>query len=217
YGLAAAILLLADAATFSRGGYLGLFAGLVLAVILAWPKLKKTPKILAAGLSVILASILIIPNPVSQRYFSSFDLKEGSNEGRIEMWQKATKVILKNPLSGVGIGNYPLEIQPGATYRDPIYAHNTYLDIAAESGVLSALAFLGILIFATRSLLKKGREGLIFLAGAMSLTIFAIHSLVETAIYSPVVLTLFLFIVSFSNRAGKNEPDKNVGGEILSQ
>jgi len=217
YGLAAAILLLADAATFSRGGYLGLFAGLVLAVIFAWPKLKKAPKILAAGLAVILAAILLIPNPVSQRYFSSFDLKEGSNEGRIEMWQKASKIILENPLSGVGIGNYPLEIRPEAVYRDPIYAHNTYLDIAAESGVLSALAFLGILIFATRSLLKKGREGLIFLAGAMSLTIFAIHSLVETAIYSPVVLTLFLFIVSFSNNEGKGEPNKSAGAEILSQ
>ncbi|MEK7598131.1 MAG: O-antigen ligase family protein [Patescibacteria group bacterium] len=215
YSLALVILLLADAATFSRGGYLGLFAGLVLAITLSWPRLKKVPKVLAAGLAVLLAVILIIPNPVSKRYFSSFDLKEGSNEGRMEMWQKAVSIALNNPLNGVGIGNYPLEIKPGASYRDPIYAHNTYLDIAAETGILSTLAFLGILIFAIKSFLKKSRESLIFLASAISLTIFAIHSLVETAIYSPVVLTLFLIIVSFSNAEEKNKPDKNFGAYVL--
>ena len=199
YGSALAILLLCDAATFSRGGYLGLFVGLVLAVILSWHKLKHAYKLSAVILTIGLILILLIPNPVSHRYLSSFNLKEGSNKGRIETWQKAKEVIFDNPGIGVGIGNYPLEIKPTADYREPIYAHNAYLDIAAETGIPSSFVFIGILTTAILTFLKKARENLIFLAGAISLVIFSIHSLVETAIYSPVVLTLLLIIISFSN------------------
>lgn len=203
YGIASVILLLADAATFSRGGYLGLFAGLVLALILSWNKLEKSYKLSIILLALISVTILIIPSPVSQRYFSSFNLNEGSNKGRIETWRKAEEVIFDNPLIGVGIGNYPLEIKPTADYREPIYAHNAYLDIAAETGILNSLVFIGILTTAISTFFKKSRKNLLFLAGAISLVIFSIHSLVETAIYSPVVLTLLLIIISFSNQNEK--------------
>jgi len=205
YGIASALLLLTDATTFSRGGYLGLFAGALMVMIPFWNKAKNTQKITAGIIVVFFALMLIIPNPVSNRYFSSFNLKEGSNKGRIETWGRAEKIIFDNPAIGVGIGNYPLEIKSAANYREPIYAHNTYLDIAAETGIFNALIFIGILFAAIQSFLKKSKENIIFLAGAASLVIFSIHSLVETAIYSPVVLTLLLLIISFSSLEEKYE------------
>ena len=72
-------------------------------------------------------------------FSSIFDLKEGSNVGRLEMWKKSAEVALDNPFSGVGIGNYPLEVKASADYREPITAHNTYLDIASETGIISLL------------------------------------------------------------------------------
>lgn len=199
YGLLVVLLLFCDLATFSRGGYLGIFAGALAATFFYWDKIQKKHKTyLIAGVAIFVLS-LFIPNPVSQRYFSSFNLKEGSNKGRIETWQKALDVIASHPIIGVGIGNYPLEIKATANYREPIYAHNTYLDIAAETGIPNALVWIGLLSSAIISFLKKSKESIIFSAFAISLVIFSAHSLVETAIYSPVVLTLLLIILSFSN------------------
>ncbi len=195
------VILLADLLTFSRGGYLGLFSGGLVALILLLGKMKKRHKLGVVAFAFVLTGLLLVPGPISQRFFSSFNWKEGSNQGRIETWKKASEVILKHPLLGVGIGNYPLEISATADYRDPIYAHSNYLDIAAETGILSLLAWLGFLGSLFFTFIK--RKDFMFFCAAISIVIFSAHSLVETSIYSPVVLALFLIIAGFV-RLAKN-------------
>ena len=192
-------LTLCDALTFSRGGYLGILAGIVFLLIFLWRKIGIKYKIAVLALISLMALIFIIPNPLANRFYSIFNLKEGSNQGRLETWNRALEVVKNNPLTGVGIGNYPLEIKPTAAYREPIYAHNTYLDIAAETGIGNALVWMALLLVVGVRLYKKSQKNIFWLAITGSLIIFSVHSLVETAIYSPVVLTLFLLLVSFSN------------------
>jgi O-antigen ligase len=197
--LALFLLLLADFLTFSRGGYLGLGMALIIMLIIFWKEIGQTyKKAILAGLMGLLIFVMV-PNPFSARFISIFNLKEGSNSGRIETWKQATNVIVEHPVWGVGIGNYPLEIKAVASYREPIYAHNTYLDIAADSGIANALIWMSILFFSIISFLKRAKEHPIFWGAGISLIIFSVHSLVETAIFSPVVLTLFLIILSFIN------------------
>jgi O-antigen ligase len=208
--LAFGVIFLADILSFSRGGYLGLFAGLIFVLLASWQRINKKYKV---AISVFLCAsvlVMLVPSPVSQRFVSSFDFKEGSNLGRIAMWQKATSVIADHPFLGVGIGNYPLEVSPTATYRDPIYAHNTYLDIAVETGILNALFFIGLLFITVLNFWKKSRQENIFFFAVISLVIFSAHSLVETAIYSPVVLTLFLIVLSFDNLSSVETPRRGV-------
>lgn len=207
YLLIAAALFLADILTFSRGGYVGLFAGSAAMFFMFWSKFSIRYKITAFSAGIFILSVLFIRSPISERFWSSLNLAEGSNAGRLEMWEKAGKVTLDKPFLGVGIGNYPLEIKPSAGYREPIYAHNTYLDIASETGIMNALAWIGILAFSMKVFLKKSREESLFLWLAVSMVIFSAHSLVETAIYSPVVLTLFLIVIGFSNVRTKDEKD----------
>lgn len=193
------LLLMADILTFSRGGYLGLMSGAIFLGIFFWYKIKTKQKIAVLAIAGVLVLSLLIPELVSKRFFSSFNPKEGSNQGRIEMWQKSLEVSLDNPWIGVGIGNYPLEVKASANYREPIYAHNIYLDIASETGIINAFIWMGIIIFAFVGFLRKAKEHLIFLMLAASLVIFSVHSFFDTALYSPVVLTLFLIILSFSH------------------
>ncbi|MDO8240572.1 MAG: O-antigen ligase family protein [Candidatus Moranbacteria bacterium] len=193
------LILLADLLTFSRGGYVGIFSGLVFVGIFFWKKTERKYKVVTSIVLLMGLSILLVPSPISQRFLSSFDLQEGSNQGRMAMWGKAMEVTLEHPLLGVGIGNYPLEVNPVATYRDPIYAHNTYLDVAAETGLINMLVWIGILLVTGLGFLQKSKQENLFFFSAISLVIFSAHSLVETAIYSPVVLTLFLIILSLYN------------------
>ncbi|EKE11566.1 MAG: O-antigen polymerase [uncultured bacterium] len=202
---AAIIIFLADIFTFSRGGYLGLFGGFIFISIFFWNKIQKKYKI-TTGLFLIAAFlVMLVPSPISQRFLSSFNTKEGSNMGRILMWEKAIEVIADNPVLGVGIGNYPLEVSAVSTYRDPIYAHNTYLDIAAETGLLNAIIWISLLAMTMVSFWKKFKQEPIFFFALLSMIVFSIHSLVETAVYSPAVLTLFLLIISFSQTKISNE------------
>ena len=201
------IIFLADLLTFSRGGYLGIVAGLLFVGFMFWLRIEKKHKIMVGALAFLGAMIMLVPSPVSQRLFSSFDLKEGSNQGRLAMWEKAADVTVSKPILGTGIGNYPLEVLPTAGYREPIYAHNTYLDISAETGILNAFVWIGLLGVTFAIFWKKSKKERIFFFASVSLIVFAVHSITETAIYSPVVLSLFLVILSFSNielENGKN-------------
>jgi O-antigen ligase len=196
--------LLADLLTFSRGGYLGLFAGAMAAFFLLWHKLRKDYRLKIVILAISVGILLLIPGPLSERFFSSFDFQEGSNQGRIETWKKASEVIVSHPLIGVGIGNYPLEISATANYRDPIYAHSNYLDIAAETGLFSLILWLGFSVSLLLVFIVKSKD-ILFFCAALSVIIFSAHSLVETSLYSPVVLPLFLIIAGLSRLAQVDE------------
>lgn len=208
YIITTLVLLVCNLLTFSRGGYLGIVAGLVFILIFFWGKINVKIKMLFIAGCIAMGILCIIPNPISERYLSIFNLKEGSNKERIEIWQKTLKIIENKPILGVGIGNYPLQIKPTAEYREPYYAHNTYLDIAVETGIINAIIWLSFLIFSGWTFFKKAKQNLLFLGPAVGIIVFATHSLVETAIYSPVVLTLFLILISFGsfklNESAKN-------------
>lgn len=201
-----ATIIMADLLTFSRGGYLGIFCAAVVFLIIFWKKISRKAKKIFLLVAIFFATMLSFSNPISQRFFSSFDFKEGSNAGRIETWRKAIGVIKGNPWAGAGLGNYPLEIKPTADYREPIYAHNAYLDVIAETGVLNGLVFVGIMIVGAVKFFKKSKSDLFFIGGFLAIVIFSVHSLVETPLYSSSVLPLFLIIISFSNikNEGKN-------------
>lgn len=177
---------------------MGLLAGIGFLMVVFWNKIEEKYKIRAGIAAIILVVVVVLPNPIAQRFHSIFNLKEGSNLGRIEIWKEAVTVVWDSPWRGVGIGNYALAIKPSASYREPIYAHNAYLDIAAETGIPNAIVWLGIVVFAAIGFQRKSKQNKIFLAGTASMIIFSVHSMVELPIYSPTVLALFLIIIACS-------------------
>lgn len=196
--IAALAILLASLLTFSRGGYLGLATAFI---ILSVPFLSSLgiKKIIpaAALLLFICGPFLLFPNPITSRLTSIFDFSEGSNLGRIETWSRAVEIIRNNPL-GVGLGNYALAIKPSADYREPIYAHSVYLDIASEIGIIGLVFWIFMLSGVMISFIKKRKESLLYFAGFASLASFVIHSLVENPLFSIHILSLLLIIMALS-------------------
>lgn len=205
YAIIFVTMLLADLLTFSRGGYLGLFFGAVVIFGASWQRLKRRYQIVFSLIFFVGVIMGSIPGPISERFLSSFNFKEGSNLGRIETWKKAQVIISNHPLFGVGIGNYPLVVNPKAEYRDPIYAHSLYLDIAAETGLISLYAWLGMIIALFVSFIRKAKKDILFFCAMLSVAIFSAHALVETPLYSPIILPLFLIIASFNVIEESNE------------
>jgi len=190
-------LIITNGLTFSRGGYLGLAAGFIFLLIIFWQKIAKKYKLTIITLVIGIILLSLIPSPINKRFQSIFNLKEGSNQGRIETWRQAGEVIKDHPWLGVGIGNYPLEIKATANYREPIYAHNTYLDIAAETGIINTFFWIVFLALTTLGLYRSQNK--LFVFASVSVVIFSIHSLVETGIYSATILPILLIISSLNN------------------
>lgn len=198
WGISFFVLLAADILTFSRGGYLGLAGGVIMALFMARDQIKKAYFGLTAAAIGLLAVLLLFPSPVSERFHSIFDWREGSNQGRIETWNKAFQVWRENPILGVGLGNYPLAVKATASYREPIYAHNTYLDVAIEMGIFSLVSWAAFLFSVFISFYRQSKQNSLWATGAISIIIFSVHSLVETGIYSPSVLGALMILSGIS-------------------
>ncbi len=190
------ILIIADIFTFSRGGYVGLFGGIFVGLFLLWPQIKTRTRhfIMLSFVSCVI--LLFIPqNPITGRFISSFDHSDTSNTHRIELWTTAIHEVTLRPFIGTGLGVYTYTINPLATYRTPIYAHNTILDITVELGLIGLFFFCGI-FFTTIYTLYKHKNDYIALFAIISMSIFFFHALFDTPIFSVHVFPILLLIIS---------------------
>lgn len=201
------IILLADLLTFSRGGYVGLlFGGLLfffsVGSTFSWGRKHVGWGLVGAVVLVLLFSL----SPLGTRLSSSFSKGDGSNIERLRLWQEAGTHVEERPLLGVGLGNYPLLVKLTATYREPIYAHNLYLDIALELGLVGLALFLMLIGMAIRRAWRSWRQHHqhLALSVVVSLVVFLTHSFFETPIFSvhvlPVLLLLLAIGVSYEYR-----------------
>lgn len=191
-------LLSADLLSFSRGGYAGLLLSGVMflfisGVLRSW-SMRKT--LVTFGL-IALLSIGIGVTPFGERLVSSFSGEDGSNRERLRLWQEAAGHIGERPLFGTGLGNYPLLVKPSASYREPIYAHNLYLDIALELGLVGLGLFLALVgLVLKRAWRAWKRADVLGIIVILSLTVFLGHALFETPLFSVHILPVLLLFLS---------------------
>lgn len=147
-------------ASFSRGGWLGAVvgaAGMTLALGRRMAHVVLGGALLA-GLVVLLGSVGLLPAALSTRITSvvgSLALFDPSTvtvtpqnfavvERMAQMWA-GVKMFLAHPLTGVGPGNFTLaypDVTAPPWYVSRGHAHNYYINMAAEAGIVGLLAYL---------------------------------------------------------------------------
>jgi putative inorganic carbon (hco3(-)) transporter len=190
----AILALLAVMLSFSRGAYLGVLAGAIAFSIIYLSRYGYLGKVLIVlGIAAVVLSLLY-SSAISRRLASSFNPKEGSNIERMKNWREAADIILDHPFFGVGLGNYAVTVDPTAEDRSSIYAHNLFLDIAAETGILNALVFFClILISIWRNIRNKNMLSL----GLMAALVYSlIHGIFDTPTWSPQGMVLLLIMLA---------------------
>lgn len=201
WGIVVGIIILTDLLSFSRGAYVGLLVGT--AVFVSCSRIQHhfrwRQKVPAFLLAFFILGVLLV-SPVGTRFFSSFSGEDGSNVERLRLWQEAFGHISEHPFFGVGLGNYATLVNPEASYRDPIYAHSLFLDIAVEVGLVGLIFFvalLGTALFWTYRRFRKEQDWFA-LSLTSSLTLFSIHSFFETPLFSVHVLPALLLFLAVS-------------------
>jgi O-antigen ligase len=95
-------------------------------------------------------------------------LGEGGS-GRTDIWSVGWRMVEDKPVAGVGAGNFQVSsihylLEPGAIQRDeyivdhPKVAHNIYLQVLAELGVVGLALLLAILAFSLVSAFRAARS-----------------------------------------------------------
>ena len=159
--LTACFLLLASLFfTFSRGAWAGLIAGLLIILGLAIIKKdlvgqKKLLEIILAGSVLVFILFNLYGDLVLTRLSQDTRLEVKSSQERVESYGEAWSMIKDNWLLGVGIGNYGIKNNKPSWYFQP--AHNVFLLVWAEVGIIGLLFFIAFLFFTSYFLLKKWR------------------------------------------------------------
>ncbi|NQT88163.1 O-antigen ligase family protein, partial [bacterium] len=130
--------------TYSRGGWLAFAVAAVLfCLMLGAPALRRHRRIVGGiGIGAALAVILlfatgVVPVRVFRDGVASFAV-------RVDYWRGAWDMAMAHPIAGVGLGTFG-DHYPAwrtVTARMVRAAHNDYLQVFAELGVLGLAAFL---------------------------------------------------------------------------
>ena len=143
-------------------------------------------------------------NIINERVSSiNIDRADESIDERLRFYSAAIKSISKNPIIGIGIGNWKIEtIRYDAKnlvgYRVPNHAHNDFLQVAAESGLVALIFFLGFIlypfIFYLKNKLFKESNHILYLILIM-MSVYIIDSMLNFPISRPVSHIFLVFVL----------------------
>ena len=179
--------------TQSRGGWIGVAAGLLvvawvlggrirwsavglgvaaLAVIVATPMGAGVAGRLMAGVGITSTGVQVTPE--------NFAVQE-----RLAHWRAGLAMARRYPLLGVGAGNFSdryREFTPVWRFRiSRGHAHNAYIQAAAQSGFVGLAAYLGLVVTVAAQLWRRWRAavdpaGRAIAGGALGVSVaFAVH------------------------------------------
>jgi O-antigen ligase len=208
--------------SLSRSGIFGSAVGLVTFACLA--RSRATGRRAAAGLvgglaaMVAFAAVYANPGALAVRMQETTELGEW---GRRVIWHDTIAMIRDFPLAGVGAGAFKramLVYQTGSRQFFFNHAHNEYLQIVAEGGLLLALpaAFAivsGAVLVGVRLRSEHSASFWIRAGAIASATAIAIQSLFDTTLRTPADGVLFAIVAAIAVHERGVMPDRpHLGG-----
>lgn len=149
-------LLVALALTMSRNAWVGACVGIGLLFMLRDFRLVA---ILPVAAALFLA---VAPTNLTDRFYSTFSLKDPTNRDRVEMLQTGMRIIKADPLTGVGPDGvrlvYPHYRMPGAVKQLNPHLHNVPVHIAAERGLPALAIWIWFIVVLIQDLVRKARS-----------------------------------------------------------
>ena len=183
----------------------GAFLSLILSILVLFAYKRRFQWIV---LIMLVAGGTLMILPKTMIYHLDFQHKEQSIVERFYLWNRAIEVIYAKPLTGTGINTYVVahsKYDKTKNWRvKNYYAHNGYLQMAAEIGIPGLLFFLTFLFIHLKLILKDLNEvshrnrNLLFglLAGIFS---FLFFSLVDTVLHNPSSVMIFWFLLGLES------------------
>jgi O-antigen ligase len=188
--------------TASREAAVGLAVALLVTPFVAG-RGRRLGATIVIALSLFAAAAYVVsfaPGDVTERLTQA----DTSGTGRTDIWKVGWRMVQANPVLGVGADNYPTStihylLEPGAIRRadfivdDPKVAHNVYLQVQAELGIVGTVLFCAVLgmsllstLQAARAYARAGDRSMELLARGLLIALFGLlaSEFFSSAIYA---------------------------------
>jgi O-antigen ligase len=198
--------------TYSRGAFLALILSGGVMLVLN----RKSFKIII--LFFALATLIFVKTPSS--YFermatiwggSTSVNDSGAVESRLRLQREAIFLIKEYPIFGAGIGTFNYTLNSRGIKEVYGAAHNTYLGIAAEMGIVNGILFIILIIISLKELFyakrKFGEKGLIQFESICKYLIVSLIGFSIGAVFLSEEYNRLLFIIFSLATCLKNQVD----------
>lgn len=204
----------------SRGGFVAFLAQVIFLVILttetkSYNQIALKVVLTIALVAAVVAGSFFVGGDSSLTRFAETAASDNFSTDRTQIWRVTLEIIKNNPVFGAGIGAFGVaytKYDPNSGLERVEQAHNDYLQIVADAGIIGLL----IGLFFLYRLFKTGwqhaktenvfRRGVV--VGALS-GCFAIlvHSVFDFVLHTTAVSLLFLTLVALVAAGGQNYAD----------
>lgn len=188
--------------SLTRGAWIALLAGVTILVVL------RSPRYLWAYVPAAVLFVLLAPSTVVARARSITDLRDPSNYDRLCMAYAGVRMISERPLFGLGpetvAPRYPIYRHPSAPRLLVPHLHDSFLQLAAEQGLLSLGAYLwlcGASLFLSVGAYRReggarGPRAALYVGSILAVVAFNIAGVFEDNWSDREVQRVFLFAVA---------------------
>ncbi len=201
--------------TMTRGAWVALVGGLGTACVLARNRIV-TVVALVLFVALALFSLVNFKNQgrsIPQLLSSGLDKDSAT---RVVLWDIAWDLFKRNPVLGVGMGDYSIEadkLLDGRFVTTTVDTHNVYLHLLATRGVVGFVPFLWFWFVLLRELWRRRRDSGVgsrerqYAAGAFAAAVaILIGALTELNIDDSEVFMAFMFIVGIALARAPSDP-----------
>ncbi len=219
--------------TYSRGGWIGFIAGISFMSGFVFKKFTLKIKLLSLFVVLGLLSLfLFLPQPIkervksigridfkvgltlNERLKSTLNMEEGAILIRLNFWKESLRMIKDYYIVGCGLNTYSIVARDYKSFAEGgTYPHNSYLQMAAETGLSGLFAFFWVLfVFFKTGIDYFNRSKDYLVLGLLSgILAFLAHAFFDNHLYSLQLVVLFWYMLGLTMVVVKLDL-KNSGG-----
>jgi O-antigen ligase len=149
----------------------------------------------AVGAALVLAALAVVPAMTWERLAqTATEIESGSFSRRGHIWQAGWNVFQTHPIVGVGAGSFETSVASQLEAGRTMAAHNSFLAVGVELGLVGLALFLGMLLCLLVGCLHS--PGLDRRLGLILLAVWALTSMVTNWEYHKVTWLVFGLIAT---------------------
>jgi O-antigen ligase len=186
---AAVLSAIATVLTLSRSGIVAGLIGLVLVIVVTRPPRRVGLRLATGGIAIAAALVGIgLMIGVEARFFTLSEVPQPDHLGtRSVLWSSALELWRTSPLTGIGAGNYELELGMVGHPDVRTHANSIYLQFLSETGIVGLAAMLFLVYTSIATFARTySRRPLVIGAFAAGMAL-ALHQIFDYLLFFPKV------------------------------
>jgi O-antigen ligase len=128
------------------------------------------------------------------------------DERRVALWHESLAMMIEHPVTGVGVGGFQVFSPTARSDRDARWAHNSFLQQGAETGVIGLILLVLLFLWGFAWLATTTTPDAVTVLGAVALAGLGIHACVDYVLHFPAVpITTAALVGAARVVRGRNE------------